>query len=72
MALSVLNMSDDEIDAIFRILSGILMTGNVEFKASSDGESCSILNPEGIICLFVYLLCFPPLFDSRDGKEHPG
>eukprot|EP00002_Diphylleia_rotans_P023810 TRINITY_DN4689_c0_g1_i1.p1 TRINITY_DN4689_c0_g1~~TRINITY_DN4689_c0_g1_i1.p1 ORF type:complete len:1837 (+),score=393.89 TRINITY_DN4689_c0_g1_i1:87-5597(+) len=46
MALSVLNMADEEIDAIFRILSGILMIGNVRFAASSDGESCTITNPE--------------------------
>eukprot|EP00002_Diphylleia_rotans_P032209 TRINITY_DN6746_c0_g1_i1.p1 TRINITY_DN6746_c0_g1~~TRINITY_DN6746_c0_g1_i1.p1 ORF type:complete len:1802 (-),score=377.38 TRINITY_DN6746_c0_g1_i1:222-5627(-) len=46
MALTVLNMSDEEVDGIFRILSGILMLGNVNFTASADGESCTVSNPE--------------------------
>eukprot|EP00002_Diphylleia_rotans_P017738 TRINITY_DN343_c0_g2_i4.p1 TRINITY_DN343_c0_g2~~TRINITY_DN343_c0_g2_i4.p1 ORF type:complete len:1713 (-),score=401.63 TRINITY_DN343_c0_g2_i4:3715-8853(-) len=64
MALSVLNFTDEEIDAIFRILSGILHIGNVTFKASADGESCTIENLEAVKIAANVLRTSPELLQS--------
>eukprot|EP00004_Rigifila_ramosa_P020020 TRINITY_DN516_c0_g1_i1.p1 TRINITY_DN516_c0_g1~~TRINITY_DN516_c0_g1_i1.p1 ORF type:complete len:1655 (-),score=479.04 TRINITY_DN516_c0_g1_i1:157-4674(-) len=45
MSLNVLNMSESEIDGIMRVLSVVLLLGNLQFK-DKDGESCTLLNPD--------------------------
>lgn len=42
MAMEVLGFTEEEIDAIHRILSGVLMCGNIFHESLADGEKCKL------------------------------
>ncbi|XP_037828128.1 unconventional myosin-VIIa-like, partial [Lucilia sericata] len=52
MAFTVLQISEQSIDGVFKILSAILWLGNLDF-CDVDGERCDLLNEDKDICSII-------------------
>ncbi len=44
LAFTVMNMTPEDVESIFRTLAAILHIGNVNFRADDSGESSHIVN----------------------------